>query len=80
MVASRIRYREGIRFGLLLRHRSTREQHSVNRENSNVKGVKGLADLCLAPEGQTGNPAVAELETHHAELQSRTHPNYAGGP
>src|SRR5215831_14202328 len=43
-------------------------------------GVMGLADLCLAPEGQTGNPAVAELETHHAELQSRTHPNYAGGP
>jgi hypothetical protein len=43
-------------------------------------GVMGLADLCLAPEGQTGNPAVAELETHHAELQSRTRPNYAGGP
>ena len=43
-------------------------------------GVMGLASLCQPAEGQTGNPAAAELETNHVELQSGTHPNDAGGP
>ena len=43
-------------------------------------GVMPLAASCLVCECQTGNPLGTNRRPHHAEPQSRTHPDYAGRP